>query len=164
MVKKKKVIYHGREFIIELLDNQQIQIDGYVFSPKVVQQAENRFKVTFGKYSFILEKINGKFYLEGEEVDINIRPYIEVENSIINSNLPKNSNVKAPIPGKIFQILVKEQDIVKKGQELLILEAMKMRNRILAPISGKITKIFPKPGDNVFQDQELISIMQNSKE
>ncbi len=157
--KQKKVIYHGREFIIELLDNHQIRIDGYVFSPKVVQQTENRFKVSFGKFQFILENINGKLFLEGEEVDINIKPYIDLSKSNPGPRTPQKAVVKAPIPGKILQILVNPNDIVNKDQEILILEAMKMRNRILAPISGKVNKIYSKLGDMVSQDQELLIII-----
>lgn len=160
MIKKKKVIYHGKEFIIELLENQQIRIDGYIFEPKVVQQTENRYKVTFGKFTFILENIDGKLFLEGEEVDIDIKPFIALKNFEDNADSANEIVVKAPIPGKILQILIKESESVEKGQELLILEAMKMRNRILAPISGNIEKIYPNIGDNVSQNQELIKIVR----
>ena len=53
---------------------------------------------------------------------------------------------------------LKKGDSVKKDQELLILEAMKMRNRIFAPSAGKISKISVKDEENVSQDQILIEI------
>ncbi|MHA1519714.1 MAG: biotin/lipoyl-containing protein [Promethearchaeota archaeon] len=158
---KKKVSYHGREFIIEPLDDDHININGYVFSPQVVQHTEDRFRVTIGKYHFVLENIDGKLYLEGEEVDINIKPYIEHIGSNSQSSEPSKASVKAPIPGKILQILVSPLEMVEKDQEILILEAMKMRNRILAPISGKIAEIFITVGDNVAQDQVLLQIVKD---
>ncbi|MCK4845861.1 MAG: acetyl-CoA carboxylase biotin carboxyl carrier protein subunit [Candidatus Heimdallarchaeota archaeon] len=66
--------------------------------------------------------------------------------------------VEAPIPGKIVQILVKKGDKIAKDQELIILEAMKMRNRILAKQSGEISEIKVKEGDMVKQDQILVII------
>lgn len=92
-------------------------------------------------------------------MDINIKPYIDLSKSNSGPKIPQKAVVKAPIPGKILQILVNPNDTVDKNQEILILEAMKMRNRILAPISGKIDKIYSKLGDKVAQDQELLTII-----
>ena len=50
-------------------------------------------------------------------------------------------NIKAPMPGLIINISVKEGDEVKKGDALLILEAMKMENVIKSPRDGKIKKL-----------------------
>jgi biotin carboxyl carrier protein len=49
--------------------------------------------------------------------------------------------ITAPIPGVIIAILVNEGDFVEYGQELCVLEAMKMKNTIRASKSGKITKV-----------------------
>ena len=49
--------------------------------------------------------------------------------------------IKAPMPGTILDINVKEGDMVKSGQVLFILEAMKMENEILAPRDGKVVSI-----------------------
>jgi biotin carboxyl carrier protein len=49
--------------------------------------------------------------------------------------------IVAPMPGKILQLKVSEGDIVKDGDTLLILEAMKMENEIIANASGNIKKI-----------------------
>jgi len=64
--------------------------------------------------------------------------------------------VLAFIPGTIGNINVKVGDTVKKGQTLLILEAMKMRNRVRAPIDGKIKKIYVNPNDIVTKNQLLV--------
>lgn len=66
--------------------------------------------------------------------------------------------VKAPMPGTILKILVKEGDLVKSNQNLLILEAMKMENEIVSPKEGKITKICVESGATVSSGDDLIII------
>lgn len=66
--------------------------------------------------------------------------------------------VHAPLPGSILQLKVKEGDSVKKGDELLVLEAMKMENHVLADESGVIKEIKVKPGDAVLQNDVLLTI------
>lgn len=68
------------------------------------------------------------------------------------------SKVDAPLPGTIFKVLVKEGDAVKKGQAILILEAMKMENNILAEKDGVINKIHIAEGDSVLQGDILVEI------
>lgn len=66
------------------------------------------------------------------------------------------NSVLAPIPGVIEAIKVREGDVVESGQELLILEAMKMKNSIRAPRAGKIARILVSVGDQVPHNQALI--------
>jgi propionyl-CoA carboxylase alpha chain len=62
----------------------------------------------------------------------------------------------APMPGKIVSINVKDGQKIKSGENLLILEAMKMENLITADKDTKIKKINVKPNDAVEVDQVLI--------
>lgn len=57
--------------------------------------------------------------------------------------------LNAPMPGKVFKVVVKVGDAVAKGQTLLILEAMKMEHAIKADKDGKVRKILFKEGDLV---------------
>lgn len=57
--------------------------------------------------------------------------------------------VKAPMPGKITKVLAKDGDRVKKGDVLLLLEAMKMQNEITAPGEGTVRSIGVAPGQSV---------------
>ena len=68
------------------------------------------------------------------------------------------ATVSAPMPGKILSVAVKPGDAVKRGQVLLILEAMKMQNEINAPCNGVIRKIHVAAGQSVMQDELLVEI------
>jgi biotin carboxyl carrier protein len=66
------------------------------------------------------------------------------------------SDIKAPMPGLILQILVKSGMLIKKGDPVLILEAMKMENIIKSPVSGVIKEIKAKEKESVAKNQILI--------
>ncbi|MGI6719089.1 MAG: biotin/lipoyl-containing protein [Bacteroidales bacterium] len=66
--------------------------------------------------------------------------------------------IKAPLPGNIISVMVKEGDTVEKGQKLLVYEAMKMENDILAEGNGIVSKIHVHVGDTVLQGDMLIEI------
>ena len=58
-------------------------------------------------------------------------------------------SVKAPMPGNILDVKVQNGQNVKKGDVLVILEAMKMENEIQAPCDGKVTSVNVRKGDSV---------------
>lgn len=69
-----------------------------------------------------------------------------------------SKKIEAPMPGTILSINVTKGQTVKKGEILLVLEAMKMENEIVSPIDGKVISINVKPGDNVNSGEILISL------
>ena len=68
------------------------------------------------------------------------------------------SGVKSPLPGVILDIKVKEGDEVKKGQTVIILEAMKMENSINADKDGKVAAINVSKGESVLEGTDLVII------
>ncbi|MDE5677666.1 biotin/lipoyl-containing protein [Phocaeicola sp.] len=68
------------------------------------------------------------------------------------------SGVKSPLPGVILDIKVNVGDTVKKGQVVVILEAMKMENNINADKDGKITAINVSKGESVLEGTDLVII------
>ncbi len=70
----------------------------------------------------------------------------------------KGKIVKSPLPGNIFKINVKSGDAVKKGEVLLVMEAMKMENNVLAERDGTVKKIKVNEGDAVLQDDVLMEL------
>ena len=66
--------------------------------------------------------------------------------------------VKAPLPGVVTKILVAEGQAVKKGETVLVLEAMKMENNITAEADGAVTGICVAAGDSVMEGTTLLTI------
>jgi len=155
---KKKVTFQGREYIIEVLKDGNISIDGEIFSTTITQGIQKVYKVLVDEHTFTIEVTDKDIFVDGEESSLTVKPFIPILSRAGKSHQQEKRKIIAPIPGKIIQILVKQGEEVTKNQELLILEAMKMRNRIFSPIDGKITKIHVKNEENVAQDQTLIEI------
>lgn len=66
--------------------------------------------------------------------------------------------IKSPLPGVILEIKVKEGDMVKRGQTLLVLEAMKMENDIKTDHDGKVVAINVSKGESILEGTDLIII------
>ena len=70
----------------------------------------------------------------------------------------QDSEIGASIPGQILKILVKENDEVKAGQSLAVIEAMKMETNVISPIDGKVESILVKEGQTVKTGQLILII------
>ncbi|MDR0974791.1 MAG: acetyl-CoA carboxylase biotin carboxyl carrier protein subunit [Ruminococcus sp.] len=68
------------------------------------------------------------------------------------------TQIKAPMPGSILDIKASAGSSVKKGQVILVLEAMKMENDIVAPVDGTLTSVNVEKGVSVSSDQILAVI------
>ena len=71
---------------------------------------------------------------------------------------PSPYDIQSLIPGTILKIFVKEGDIVKEGAPLLLLEAMKMQNRIEMPFTARIKKINVEIGVRIPKDSLMIEL------
>ena len=69
-----------------------------------------------------------------------------------------STEILSPMPGTIFQVHVKPGDEVVEGQELLVLEAMKMENPIVSTTAGKIKEVSVSVDDKVATKQLLLVI------
>lgn len=67
-------------------------------------------------------------------------------------------SIISPMPGSIVSVSVEPGQTVAEGQELLIVEAMKMQNIIKSEVEGKIKKVNVKPGQSVAVDELLIEL------
>ncbi|WP_420387914.1 biotin/lipoyl-containing protein [Roseivirga sp.] len=98
-------------------------------------------------------KINKSIY----QISLKDKMDILLEKMGIDMSLTSAVNdLKAPMPGLVLDILVSVGDEIKKGDQLVILEAMKMENVLKAAGEGKISSIEVKKGDSVEKNQVLI--------
>lgn len=66
--------------------------------------------------------------------------------------------VVSPLPGRVFKIAVKVGDVIAKGQEVVVLEAMKMENSIPSDVAGRVKRVLVSEGDTVAENAPLIEI------
>ena len=119
--------------------------DSKIFECKILK--ENSIDQSY------IVKINGEIST--------IRLIKQVEKTIeklgIQKGSQKNINIlKAPMPGLIVDVAVKKSDLVKKGDPVIILEAMKMENILSSPVDGKVKEIKVKPQQTVEKNNILI--------
>jgi len=69
-----------------------------------------------------------------------------------------SGSLTSPMPGKVVAVLVEKDQEVKEGDNLMILEAMKMEHTISAPMDGVVVDIFFNAGDQLEEGVELLKI------
>lgn len=132
-----------------------IREDGY---GRYLIRVEQR---TYRVYDVEIDGENVSFTYDGVPVSVNVRD----EQALLLEHLgmqqadaTREEILKAPMPGRILEMQVSEEQEVRKGQPVAILEAMKMENQIKAPVDGRVVKIFIKHNQNVEKNDALMEI------
>jgi glutaconyl-CoA/methylmalonyl-CoA decarboxylase subunit gamma len=112
---------------------------------EIVRSSQNKYEILFNDISYTFT-VETPFSLQRKKVLNSKRGKVEQE------------NIKAPMPGKIIDVLVREGATVLRGEAVVILEAMKMQNEIISPVNGTILKITARANTNVMKDDLLIEI------
>jgi biotin carboxyl carrier protein len=71
---------------------------------------------------------------------------------------PRPGRICSFIPGTVIEVLVRPGDKVTEGDDIVILDAMKMKNRLKSHISGKVAAVNVKPGDRVSKGVVLVEV------
>ena len=98
-------------------------------------------------------KVNGNIYQISVEDQFDV---LLKQLGLDNLTANKVSEIKAPMPGLVLKVLVEENVEIKKGDNLVILEAMKMENILKSSTDGVVKKILIKQGDKVEKNQILV--------
>ncbi len=72
---------------------------------------------------------------------------------------PVPGRISSFIPGTVLEVLVQEGDTVSEGDDIVILDAMKMKNRLKTHVSGRVAAVNVKPGDRVSKGAVLVEIV-----
>ena len=158
------------EFKVELNNTKDCVIEGELnntlFKSEIIKINEGFYHLIKDNKSYTLEVINHIVEEKKLTVKINNTPYtlsIKDKYDQLLKNLgldtlaaKKVNDIKAPMPGMVFKILVSEGQEIKKGDGLIVLEAMKMENVLKSPTDGIIKKIAVTTGVAVEKNQLLI--------
>ena len=141
-------------------------INGNEFKWDIVKEKPGRFHVLKDNKSFTIEVIHSDAFEKKCTVSVNGTTYsFELKDKFdeLLKNLGMDKMVsgvvkelKAPMPGLVLDILVKAGDTIKKGDSVLVLEAMKMENNIKAVADAVIKKIAVQKGNAVEKNQVLV--------
>ena len=77
----------------------------------------------------------------------------------VKADPAKTGQVGAPIPGAVTSVAVALNQVVAKGERLLVMEAMKMQSTIYAPVAGKVTQLLAQVGENV-EAKDLLLVIE----
>ena len=139
-MKKYKFIIKGHDYEVDILNYEndvvELEVNGTHYSVEVRREAKDKPKTPRLVRTAV--------------------PKPSPEEAGIARAASPTVTVKTPLPGTILKILAKEGDQVKKGDTLLIMEAMKMENNIIAEKAGKVVQVRVKEGDTVLQNDVLI--------
>lgn len=151
-----KVERNGNKLLIngKQIDADVQQLNDSAFHIINDQKSYKAEIVSFDKESKTAQvKVNGNIY------SINVRDQFDIlldQLGLSELNAAKVSEIKAPMPGMVLRLFVTEGAAVKKGDNLFVLEAMKMENIIKSPADVVIKKVKIKPGDKVEKGQVLL--------
>ncbi len=162
----KATINDKREISVDLQSDGTVLLDGKIAAPDVSQIKDGIYHIIHGHKSFNSEVIK----YDKEERVLHIR----VNNNVYKVQLrdrfdellhelgmdaaksKKVSELKAPMPGLVVEVCVSEGQEVKKGDKLVVLEAMKMENILKAPADSVVKKISITKGQTVEKNEALI--------
>jgi len=109
-----------------------------------------------------------------KEVEVLVFSDFEINGTVYKTTLPAHfqqskkwkpkdvGDIESLITGTVKDVFVKQGDMVKKGECLLLLEAMKMNNEILSPVDGAVQDIFVTENSKVSKGFLMIKIVQTN--
>lgn len=146
---KQKIRIGNRDYEVKLKSDEKfgtyILWKNRKYPVEIVRSRQNRYEILFNDISYTFT-VETPFSLKRIKVLQSKKGKVEQE------------IIKAPMPGKIIDVLVREGSTVLRGEPVIILEAMKMQNEIQSSVNGKVIRVNAKPNTNVMKDDILVEI------
>ncbi len=153
------------QFDVEVV-NDVLQVNSQNIDLDVLALSGKSSHILHGNSSYNVELVEfdkseklARIKVNGNEYQIQVTTQLDLllkQLGLDNLNANKIAQIKAPMPGLVLSILVKEGDEVKKGDSLVVLEAMKMENIIKSPSDAIVKKVEVKKGDKIEKNTVLI--------
>lgn len=164
---------NGKTYDIELVSKEgnsvQISLNGDILDLDVVMSETGFCSLLHEGHSYNAESVchsEGKYTITTnfKHFDIELSsPKKKYLRNTRNSDADEaQESIVSPMPGKIIKVFVTENQEVKKGDALLVIEAMKMQSTYTAAQDATVEKIAVNESDSVLRDQLLISFKKDS--
>lgn len=162
-----KVKHNDRQLRVELESEGKALVDGRPVSYDLHKMEPGRWHVISNHQSFNVQLVERNDAEKTITLLINNRPYTVELRDQLDDLLEKMgmsgadalqlNELKAPMPGLVMKVVATPGTAVQKGDNLLILEAMKMENVIKAPAAANVTAVHIEQGQTVEKNQLLMS-------
>lgn len=144
----------------------EIEVDGKMYQVDLLHTAGGTFSIIENGRSYNIELVPQRqpkkytAYTLYNSYDVEI---IDAETRYLisrgsNGNMNNDKTISSPMPGKVVKILAREGDVIRKGEPVIIVAAMKMESEYKAPVEGIIKKINVKEGETIEGNQILAEI------
>jgi biotin carboxyl carrier protein len=168
-MKVNAIVNKKRNAEIELISHTKnqyrIQIDDRILDFNILTEGNGSYSIIYNNRSWEMEVVkSGEFnnftvFKFGETFNIEIEDALSKYKKNKNEGQHGNdSNIVAPMPGKIVKILVEQGQEVKSGDTVLIISAMKMESEFKSAVDGMIKRIHVAENDIVNGNQLLVEI------
>ena len=157
-----EAIIGDKEFVVDI-EQSTITVNGEAVEPDIRQTGDNKFSIIHNHkvYDVEISDVEGKSYeikVNGAVYPVTVKDKLDLvlqKLGIDTKSQKQNNHIKAPMPGLILDVMVNAGDEVKKGDSLLILEAMKMENVIKSPVDGVISEVLVNKNESVDKNKVL---------
>ncbi len=134
----------------------KFKLNGKDYSAQVEENAEGQLTVTVNGKAYNVELPQQTKAMAPQMMRPSAGGVAPAARPAAVSNV--SENVAAPLPGTVTVVNVKEGQKVKRGDVLVVMEAMKMANDIVANHDGIVTRVVAQPGQSVNEGDVLVSI------
>jgi len=138
----------------------ELKIDGVAYRAEARRTAD-AVVVRMGRKSISIRLSGDRAIVDGSAHRIEVPEVADVDVQApdrVAAGSARMAEVRPPMPGRIVRILVQEGSRVRKGQTLVVLEAMKMQNEIPAPADAIVREIRVAEGESVTGDRVVASL------
>lgn len=155
-----------QEFIIEIGQDNQIMVNGDTFEinyQRMPNSGVTSLLINHRSLEAVVEEQDGiwQVLIRGEQYPVTVADERMQRLSKARGSFAAPDGevvVKSPMPGTIIAVSVSEGDLVNKGDQVIILESMKMENELRAPRDGIINQVRVQAGTGVEKGQALVVI------
>lgn len=144
----------------------EIKVDDKIYQVDLMHNDEGIFSILNKGRSFNIELVpqtkpkhfTAYTLYDNYEIEIIDAESRYLRNRAGSTQLVSENTISSPMPGKVVKIPVILGDVVKKGDTVITISAMKMESEYKSPIDGKIAKIYVSEGSTIDANQKLIEI------
>jgi biotin carboxyl carrier protein len=165
-----EMIVNERNMIVELISRESnkhvFRIGDREIEVDIARVGQGNYSILFEGKSYEFEIVPG---MEKKKYMVRHRCYnfdveiVDAESKYLKSRGKgikgsAENLISSPMPGKVVRVLVAEGDVVKEGQTVIVISAMKMESEYKSGLNGKVKKVYVKEGDTIEGKKVLIEL------